>query len=204
MRNVLFAAAGAFVALALAFAAWLFLVPTPEYRSPAMLNAAGADIGGPFELTAHSGERLTSASLIDRPTLLYFGYTYCPDICPIDTQTMVDAVEILDKKGVDVLPVFVTVDPGRDTPDELSDYVDAMHPKLIALTGSEADIRVAADAYKVFYNKVELGDSAAGYLMEHTGYTYLAVGEDKVVAIFRNGFPPEQIAADIEHVLSKL
>ena len=100
-----------------------------------MLNADGADIGGPFELTAHTGDRVTAETVIDRPTLIYFGYTFCPDICPVDAQVMVDAVDLLAGRGIDVRPVFITVDPARDTPKELSYYAEALHPKLLALTG---------------------------------------------------------------------
>lgn len=184
--------------------AYLALLGPGQHMSPAMLNSKGADIGGPFELTAHTGERMTHAQVIDRPTLIYFGYTYCPDICPIDVQIMADAVQILDEKGIEVRPVFVTIDPERDTPEELSDYAEAMHPKMLALTGTTEEIRAAADAYKVFYQRVDVPDSAAGYLMNHTGFTYLMTPQKGVTAVFRRDFPPEQIASDIAAVLGEL
>ena len=202
MRNPILPVTAVAIILVLAVAGWFALTPRPAQLSPAMLNAGGADIGGAFELTAHTGERMTSDAVIDRPTLVYFGYTFCPDICPIDTQVMVDAVDQLATRGIEVRPVFITVDPARDTPKELAYYAEALHPNLLALTGSEDDIRSAADAYKVYYNKVELGDSAAGYLMEHTGYTYLMVPGKGLAAIFRRDFPPELIADDVERVLA--
>ena len=204
MRNLVLPVTAAAVIAVIAVAVWLALTPKSQHLSPAMLNAQGADIGGPFELTAHTGERMTSAQVIDRPTLIYFGYTFCPDICPVDTQIMVDTVDILEKSGTDVRPVFITVDPARDTPKELAYYAEALHPKMLALTGTEAEIRAAADAYKVFYNKVELGGSAAEYLMEHTGFTYLMTPEQGLVAVFRRDFSPEQIASDIQKVLAAL
>ena len=195
------------VATVLAIAAgalWLSLRPAPVDLSPAMINIDGANIGGQFELTSHSGERVTSGELIDGPTLIYFGYTYCPDICPLDVQVMVEAVDLLAERGITVKPVFITVDPERDTPEELAYYAEAMHPRMVALTGSLEEIQIAADAYKVFFQKVELPDSAAGYLMQHTGFIYLVTPERGITAMFRREFAPEQIADDIGRVLAAL
>lgn len=203
MKPVL--AAAAVLALVITGAAvWFAVQPDARHLSKAMVNVDGADIGGPFELTAHTGERVTSETLIDGPTLIYFGYTFCPDICPIDTQVMVDAVDLLAERGISVKPVFITIDPARDTPEELSFFAEAMHPGMVALTGSAEEIRAAADAYKVFYQRVDVEGSAAGYLMNHTGYTYLMTPERGITALFRREFPPEQIADDIEKVLAEL
>ena len=173
-----------------------------EPVSPAQVNTAGAEIGGPFTLTDHTGARVSSAELIDGPTLIYFGYTFCPDICPVDVAVMASATEMLAEKGIEVTPVFVTVDPARDTPEQMAYYVDAMHPEMVGLTGSAEEIRAAADAFKVYYEKVELEDSAAGYLMNHTTFTYLVTPEG-TQAVFRNKFPPEEIAGAVEKVLSR-
>lgn len=205
MMKPILAVAAIIVVGALAAAGWFALKPgSSGHLSPAMVNAEGAAIGGSFELTTHTGQRITADELIDGPTLIYFGYTFCPDICPIDTQIMVDAVDLLAERGITVKPVFITIDPARDTPKELSYYAEAMHPDMIALTGSEAEVRVAADAYKVFYQRVDLEESAAGYLMNHTGFTYLMTPEKGITALFRRDFAPEQIADDIEIVLSEL
>lgn len=201
MKPVL--AAAAILVLAIAGAAvWLAVQPDPRHLSKAMVNVDGADIGGPFELTAHTGEKVTAEALIDGPTLIYFGYTFCPDICPIDTQIMVDAVDLLAERGIAVKPVFITIDPERDTPKELSYFAEAMHPEMVALTGTSEEVRTAADAYKVFYQRVDVEGSAAEYLMNHTGYTYLMTPEKGITALFRREFPPEQIADDIEKVLA--
>ncbi|MEO1493236.1 MAG: SCO family protein [Pseudomonadota bacterium] len=204
MSKIVMMVAGGLIVAILAAVAYLELAPRGQYLSPAMLNVEGASLGGPFELTQHTGERITSDALIDRPTLIYFGYTFCPDICPIDVQVMADAVIVLEEKGIEVRPAFVTIDPARDTAEELAAYVEAMHPRMVGLTGSDEDIRAAADAYKVYYQRVDVEDSAAEYLMNHTGFTYLMMPETGIVAAFRNGFPPEQIAEDIEAVLSAL
>lgn len=203
MQKLFILIAALVVAGALGFAGWLALKPTPGVAlSDAMFNVDGADIGGPFELVSHTGQTVTDKQVIDRPTLMYFGYTFCPDICPVDVQVMSDAVELLAEKNIEVRPTFVTVDPERDTPEELAVYVEAMNPKMIALTGSATQIRDTADAFKVYYNRVDIAGSAAEYLMQHTGYTYLMVPDKGLVALFKNGFPPEQIAADVERVLA--
>jgi protein SCO1/2 len=202
MRAVVLTAAGVLVAAIVGVALWLALAQRPVDLSPAMVNVEGADIGGPFELTAQSGERVTSAELIDGPTLIYFGYTFCPDVCPVDTQIMAQAVDILAEQGIEVTPVFITVDPERDTPEALAAYAEAVHPNMIALTGTPEEIRAAADAYKVYYQKVEMEDSAAGYLMNHTSYFYLMTPEAGLVALFRRDVTPESLASDIARVLA--
>jgi protein SCO1/2 len=204
MSKIIMAMAGVLIAAIVAVAVYLEFGSRGQHLSPAMLNVDGASLGGPFELTQHTGERITAEALIDRPTLIYFGYTFCPDICPIDVQVMADAVMMLDEKGIDVRPVFVTIDPARDTAEELSAYVEAMHPRMIGLTGTEDEIRAAADAYKVYYQRVDVEGSAAEYLMNHTGFTYLMTPEKGITATFRNGFPPEQIAEDVAAVLNGL
>jgi len=195
-------AAGTFVALA---AAAIFLAVKQRDdapQSPAAVSVAGAEIGGPFTLTDHTGRRVTEAEVIDGPTLIYFGYTFCPDICPVDVATMAAAVGLLDAQGYKVKPVFITVDPARDTPESLAYYAEAMHPRMVGLTGTEAEIKAAADAYKVYYQRVDLEDSAAGYLMNHTTFTYFMM-PDGIRGLFRNKYPPEEIAGEVARILSR-
>ena len=202
MRAAVLATTVALVATIAAVALWLSFAPRPVELSPSMVNVEGADIGGPFQLTAQSGERVSSERLIDGPTLIYFGYTFCPDVCPVDTQIMAEAVDILAEQGIEVRPVFITVDPERDTPEALSDYAEAVHPEMVALTGTPEEIQAAADAYKVFFQKVEMEGSAAGYLMNHTGYFYLMTPEKGLTALFRRDVTPESLASDIARVLA--
>ncbi|HSF94256.1 MAG TPA: SCO family protein [Thermohalobaculum sp.] len=203
MRNLILALAGAvFVALA---AAAIFLAlhkPEDAPLSPAAVNVAGAEIGGPFTLTDQNGNRVASAEVIDGPTLIYFGYTFCPDVCPVDVAIMASAVDLLDQQGYRVKPVFITVDPARDTPEAMGYYAEAMHPRMIGLTGTEAEIEAAADAYKVYFQRVDLENSAAGYLMNHSTLTYFMM-PDGIRGLFRNGFPPEEMAGEVARILSR-
>lgn len=201
MRMAILSLAGALVAVILAAAVWFTVAERPVQLSPSMLNVEGAEIGGPFELTDQSGRRVSSGALIDGPTLLYFGYTFCPDVCPLDVQTMAQAVDILAERDVAVTPAFVTVDPMRDTPAELAEWAEAVHPDLVALTGSPEEIRAAADAFKVFYQKVEMEGSAADYLMNHTSFFYLMTPGKGITAMWRHEVTPEGLADDIQRVL---
>jgi protein SCO1/2 len=202
MRNAVMALAG-LVFVALAAAAIFLALKQPEGPiSPAAVNIAGTEIGGPFALTDHTGTPVTSDGLIDGPVLIYFGYTFCPDVCPVDVTVMASAVDLLAEQGFDVTPVFITIDPARDTPEALAYYAEAMHPRMIALTGTKAEIKAAADAYKIYYERVDLADSAADYLMNHTTYTYFVM-PDGIRALFRNGFPPEEMAGEVARILSR-
>lgn len=159
-------------------------------------NIAGgsAAIGGPFTLVDQFGTSVTEKDVIQDLTLIYFGYTYCPDVCPLDTARNLAAVDILDAQGVNVLPVFITIDPERDTPDVLADYAEVMHPRLLALTGNEEQISAASKAYKTYRRKV--GDDPEDYLMDHTAFSYL-MSPSGLVEFFRRDVTPEDMAKAI-------
>ncbi|GLQ35621.1 protein senC [Amylibacter marinus] len=149
-----------------------------------------ASIGGPFELIDQYGKTRTSADVITGPTLIYFGYTFCPDICPLDTVRNLDAIDILDERGIDVLPVFITIDPARDTVSALADYAEVSHPRMLALTGSEAQVAAASKAYRTFYRKSGEGED---YLMDHSTFSYL-MDETGFVEFFRRDASPAEVA----------
>ncbi|MEM8790583.1 MAG: SCO family protein [Pseudomonadota bacterium] len=201
MQRIVLAMAGAACLLIAAGAAFLVTQDSERPAPQAALNVAGADIGGPFTLVDHTGVERTSSDLITGPTLIYFGYTFCPDVCPIDTQVMVDVVDELDTKGIDATPVFITVDPARDDVENMAIYAEIMHPKMIAMTGSDEQIATAAKAYKAYYQRVET-ESAADYLMNHSAYLYL-MDQDGLQAIYRRGFEPAVIAEDAAWVLNR-
>lgn len=191
--RTLLAAAGGAIALILAAALWLFLADDRGPISPAAIEIGGADIGGPFELTAHTGERVSSDTLIDGPTMLYFGYSFCPDVCPVDVAVMAEAIDLLAGMGHVVTPVFITVDPARDDPAALGQFVGAMHPAMIGLTGTADEIAAAAKAYKVFFAKAGPVDADTDYLMSHSNFFYLMT-PGGLAGVFRPSFPPDDIA----------
>ena len=199
MQRLTFALAAA-LAVGIGVVALVLLLAAPEEgRSPSAIAVGGADIGGPFELTDQEGRRVSSEELIDGPTLIYFGYTFCPDVCPVDVAVMAEATDLMAERGIDATPVFITIDPARDTPEVLGWFAGAMHPDMVGLTGSDEEIEAAAKAYKVYYERAGDADDET-YLMNHSAFIYL-VTPDGLAALFRRGATPEEIADEAERVL---
>ena len=153
---------------------------------------AGATIGGPFELLDGAGQLVTDNDVINRPALVYFGYSFCPDVCPFDVARNAVAIDLLEEQSIDVKPVFVTIDPGRDTPEVVAEYATDMHPKMVGLTGSDDQIKAAANAYRVYYKR-GTGDDEY-YLMDHSTFTYLMLPETGLAAYFKRETAPEDMA----------
>ena len=153
---------------------------------------AGGTFGGPFELVDETGRTVTDQDVITEPTIIYFGYTFCPDVCPIDSARNATAVDILDERGISAPPIFITIDPERDTVEIVRDYSDNFHPKMIGLTGNDAQIREAARAYRVVFSRAD--DDPEYYLMNHSVFSYLVTPEDGFVDFFRRETGPEEIA----------
>lgn len=147
-------------------------------------------VGGPFALVDQNGKRRTDADFRGKLMLVYFGYTYCPDICPTDLQQIGLAVEQLGPAGGEVQPIFVTLDPERDTPKHLAAYVPHFHPRFIGLTGTQSAIRRAASAYKVYYKKVA---GRSGYSVDHTAFIYLMNGNGQYLGFFPPGTSAERM-----------
>lgn len=146
-------------------------------------SAGKAAIGGPFELTNHHGKRVTDKDFMGKWTLMYFGFTHCPDICPEELQKLVAAVDkIKEKSGIETVPVFISVDPERDTVEQVAEYVKEFHPKLIGLTGSPDEIKSVARAYRVYYMKTAEEDS--DYLVDHSIVIYLMAPDMGFVKFF--------------------
>ncbi|KKL54193.1 hypothetical protein LCGC14_2267890, partial [marine sediment metagenome] len=140
----------------------------------------------------------------DRWQLVFFGFTHCPDICPTTLAYMGSVLDLLGAKADHVAPLFVTVDPQRDTPEILSQYVAAFHPRLTGLTGSEAQIADAAEAFKVYYERLEEDSAPDGYMMAHAGHLYLMRPGGKFEAVFLEGAqPPEALAQEIAMRIAK-
>lgn len=162
-----------------------------QCRGSAIAGGAGS-IGGPFELVDHGGRTVTDAQVVTMPTILYFGYSFCPDVCPLDNARNAEAVELLEARGVIAQPVFVTVDPRRDTVEVMADYAEVFHPRMIGLTGSEAQIRAAAQAYRVVYSVPETEDEF--YLVGHSTHSYVVLPEHGFVEFLPRSFSAAQVA----------
>lgn len=158
-------------------------------------QVAGGDIGGPFTLVDTGGKTVSDAEVLTKPSLIYFGYTFCPDVCPLDMARNVEAVDKLEAQGIEVTPVFISIDPERDTPAALADYASNLHPKLVALTGSPEQVKAASQAYKTFYKKRETGDEY--YLMDHSTFTYLMLPGTGFVDFFRQEVTSDQMAESV-------
>jgi len=158
-------------------------------------QVAGGDIGGPFTLVNTAGQTVTDVDVLTKPSLVYFGYTFCPDVCPFDMARNVEAVDILAERGLDVTPVFISIDPDRDTPEALADYASNMHPQLVALTGSAEQVKVASQAYKTFYRKQPSEDEF--YLVDHSTFTYLMLPGTGFVDFFRREITSKQMADSV-------
>jgi protein SCO1/2 len=190
--------AAALLALAAAGAAIWFLV-TPATRSMA---GGEALVGGPFTLVDQHGDAVTERDFAGRHMLIYFGYTYCPDVCPMSLANMTQALDLLrPEEAEQVVPIFITVDPERDTVEQLAEYAPLFHPRLVALTGSPEAVKAAARAYRVYFAKAGDTDSDA-YLMDHSTFIYLMGRDGEYVRHFAHHAAPEEIAAGIEAALA--
>lgn len=199
MTRLLARAAILAVCTLLGLTAWAILAgrtsdPFAKCRSTAIAGGPGA-IGGPFTLVDQTGRTVTEADVITQPTLVYFGYSFCPDICPFDLARNAEAVDILEEGGIEATPVFISVDPKRDTPEHLAEYAENIHPRLVALTGTPEQVKAAADAYKVYFS-IHEGDPE-NYLVDHSTYTYLMLPKIGFVDFFKREATADDIAQKV-------
>lgn len=153
-------------------------------------------VGGPFELTNQDGKRVTDKDFRGRYMLVFFGYTFCPDVCPTTLQLMTQALDKMGPAANNIQPVFITIDPDRDTPAVLKSYVANFSPRLIGLTGSADDIAKVARAYRVAYSKQDTGDPK-NYLMDHSSIIYLMGPDGSFVKFFTYTTDVDKLAKDI-------
>lgn len=161
------------------------------------LSRAYPEIGGPIALTDQTGRRVTEADFKGQPTVIYFGFTYCPDVCPAALSTLGAAYRRLPEGAAVPQTLLISVDPERDTPAALAAYVDtpAFPPGLVGLTGSDADIRAAANAFMADYSRVEQPESLTEYTMDHTGLIYVVDADWSLKTFFTHEDTPETISA---------
>jgi protein SCO1 len=156
-------------------------------------------VGGPFSLTDQNGRTVTDADLKGKPFLVFFGFTNCPDICP---TALFDMSEVLRRLGPDaekVNAIFISVDPARDTPEKMKDYLQSFHERISALTGTQADIDAVTKAYKAYAKRVPL--DGGDYTMDHSAIVYLMDKNGRFVAPFNLKRPADEAAADLRRYL---
>jgi protein SCO1/2 len=196
--------AGAALALSVAFIGamvWLRLSGSDDrFADCRGGQVGGGSIGGPFTLVDETGRTVTDAEVITGPTLVYFGYTFCPDVCPLDAERNGIAIDILAERGIAATALFITNDPARDTPEVLAAATGNWHPDMIGLTGSADQVAAAMAAYKV-YAKVR-DPSEEYYLIDHSTFTYLMLPGTGFVDFFKRETTAEQIADAVACVVA--
>lgn len=160
-------------------------------------GGGGGGIGGPFKLVDGDGRTVTDRDFGGKYMLIYFGYTFCPDVCPTTLNEVAEAVEKLGAKADRVQPIFITVDPKRDTPSVVKEYVAAFSPRLIGLTGDDASIAAAAKAYRVYVAIRRTGEGGNDYTVDHSSVLYLMGPDGRFVAPLSADEPAEKMAADL-------
>lgn len=162
-----------------------------------------AQVGGSFALVDHAGKAVTDADFRGRWMLVYFGFTHCPDICPSSLQVMSAALDKLGAQAERITPVLISLDPERDTPQQLALYVKSFHPRLVGLTGSAEQIAAVTKAYRVYYKKVKDEKSSADYTIDHTSILYLMDAKGEFVTHFTHTASVDSIADRLRQVLQQ-
>ena len=190
------------VAFAIGIAGYLYTGDRVLSPPQSAQGTGKALIGGPFELVAHDGRKVTQADFAGKHMLVFFGFTNCPDVCPAKLNTISIALEDLGPLAEQVTPVFITVDPERDTPERMAEYVSNFSAGIVGLTGTPGEIKQAAKAYRVYYSKVEMKNSASGYTMDHSAFTYLMDENGEYVTHFAYGVGPAKMTERLRRELA--
>ncbi|MFP4518470.1 MAG: SCO family protein [Oceanicaulis sp.] len=175
-------------------------------RSGAVRVSGEAQIGGPFTLVNQDGETVTEQTYRGKAMLIYFGFTYCPDVCPMSLQIMDAALDQLnEEQRAAFQPLLISVDPERDTPEALKDYVgsDAFPEGLQGLTGTPEQVREAARAYRVFYSRIEDDGVSSQYTVDHSSLIFLMDQNGEFADVFPHGTSPDQIASRLQQFLEE-
>jgi len=188
-------ALGAFVAGLVLFSAVIFIV-TGRTPTPIAMTSA---VGGPFKLVDQNAKPITDQDMKGRPFLVFFGFTHCPDVCPTTLFDVSEVFRALGPDAKDVRALFITVDPERDTPAVLKDYLSSFDPRIVGVTGDDTAVASVEKAYRVYAKKVPL--DGGGYTMDHTALVYLMNKDGHFVAPFSTKRKPEEAAADLKRYL---
>ncbi|MDJ0684474.1 MAG: SCO family protein [Alphaproteobacteria bacterium] len=198
-------AAGVAAAVVAGYVAWIQVAGRTTEDGRVVSFTPQVALGGDFSLTDHDGRPVTLSSFDGKNLLVYFGYTYCPDFCATDTAVMAavmdEVAEQAPEIGAALQPLFITIDPDRDTAAVLKEYAGAFHPRIVGLTGTETQIADAAESYRVYYAKQAPREDPDDYLVDHSTFTYLTGGDGAVTTVFPNNTPPEAIAKAIIETL---
>ena len=191
--------AGIMAAVAIGFIAWQQFGGSKPSLAGTSVIVPATEIRGDFDLLDAKGEHVTPGSFPGQYMLVYFGYTYCPDVCPTDLAIVGQAMDMLEQSDADaaakVQPIFITVDPARDGQDTVGIFAETFHPRLVGLTGSDKQIAQAASAYRVYYARRDMDDG--NYLMDHSAFTSLVGPEGAVIGIFKPDTAPGDMADGI-------
>ncbi len=193
--------------IAVAAGGWTLFSQKPEQRSSAALMDVvmwnKEPIGGSFNLVDHNGKSRTDADFRGKLLLIYFGFTFCSDACPTDLQSIGAAIDRLGPAGEAIQPLFITIDPEKDTPEQLRNYVALIHPRLIGLTGDPKQIRAIARDYKVFYARTS-PTKPTDPGIDHSSFVYLVDQDGKYLGYLPPGTPPDRIVEVLRPHLAAL
>lgn len=192
------------VSLIVGATAGLLLFPDALQRlvpSRSATSFGKALVGGPFTLTDHTGRRVSEEDFRGRYLLIYFGFTHCPDVCPSALQVMSAALDKLGAKADRIQPIFISIDPERDTPQSLAEYVASFHPRLVGLTGTPAEIQKVAKEYRVYFQKVQDGKSPDEYTVDHTSIIYFMSPKGEFITHFTHATPVDTMVQQIAKAL---
>ena len=202
LRRVRLAMWACVAAVLLAAGAMLILRPHWPAPAPEATFTGEADIRSRFSLVDHTGRAVTEADFAGRWQLVFFGFTHCPDICPTTLAYIASVLDLLGPEAERVAPLFITVDPARDTVPVMAEYVSAFHPRLVGLTGTEAQVAEAAKSFRTWYERVEDETAPDGHMMAHAGHIFLMRPDGGFDALFQER---DQLPKDLaEHILTRL
>ena len=180
------------------------IISTKKPQKKVATPSKSKEVGGDFELTDHNGDYFNLKQLRGKVSVLFFGYTHCPDVCPTELASMARLLKQLDSESNNVQGLFVSVDPERDTPERLSQYVPYFHPKLIGLTGTKAQVQAVADAYKVHSTVQQTKGKDLQYLVDHSANLFIIDGQGKLAQIIPFGFPQAHILEAVKRSIATL
>lgn len=187
--------------LSIGLLAWVGVKFYSDRSSHSIDTAGAALVGGPFTAIDHTGKPVTDKDFLGSYMLVYFGYTFCPDVCPGELQILSAALDLLGPKANKIKPIFITVDPQRDTPEVLAEYVSNFYETLIGLTGTAEQMKAAAKAYYVYSARDDTTAPGGDYLVDHSALVFLMDPKGRYVRHFTYGTPPEDIAAALDEII---